>query len=111
MKAPGLITEVNGKTPLGAETLQASKCARFCLADIAFMNSGFDYKLQSLPPFGSRANNLEPTMFAPVILGKFSQLKPEFALAALGSIPQEYFKRGPGRPPSTTTHRERAAAL
>ena len=48
----------------------------------------------------AEAAHLKGTAYAAAVIGKLSQLRPEFALHAISSIPQEYFKRGPGRPPS-----------
>lgn len=58
----------------------------------------------------ARENHMSPNAFAAVAVGRLSKLKPEFALAALGSIPQEYFKRGPGRPPTSGKARDSLAA-
>ena len=48
----------------------------------------------------STGAHLSHTAFAAMILARFADLKPEFALDALTAIPKEFFKRGPGRPPS-----------
>ena len=45
--------------------------------------------------------------FAALILSRFSQLKQEFALHALTSIPQDFFKRPAGRPASAATRPDR----
>lgn len=50
------------------------------------------------------------TFFAAQLIGRFSELKPEHALDALGSIPKEYFRRGPGRPPATRDAAQRDGA-
>jgi hypothetical protein len=49
----------------------------------------------------AEGTSLKPTVYAAMILGRFSDLRPEHALDALASIPKEFFKRGPGRPPAT----------
>lgn len=46
---------------------------------------------------------MEPTAYAAMVLSRFSELKPEFALDALTAIPKEFFKARPGRPPARTT--------
>ncbi len=58
---------------------------------------------KAISDFGEVAtfNHSTPNAFGAMVLGKVSQLKPELALAALGSIPQEFFKRGKGRPTKT----------
>ena len=47
------------------------------------------------------AAHLDATKYAAVVLGKFSDLRPEFALDALASIPKDFFRGRPGRPPAT----------
>lgn len=46
---------------------------------------------------------LDSQEYAQVALNTLSKLKPEFALHALTSIPKEYFRPGPGRPPASAT--------
>jgi hypothetical protein len=43
----------------------------------------------------------EDTTFAKMLIGLFSDLRPECGLKAIASIPEEFFKRGPGRPRGT----------
>ncbi|HWA88116.1 MAG TPA: hypothetical protein VG710_17940 [Opitutus sp.] len=50
----------------------------------------------------AEAQHMDASKFAAVVISKFSDLKPEHGLDALASIPKEFFRRGPGRPPSTT---------
>jgi hypothetical protein len=44
--------------------------------------------------------HMRHTAYAGLILARFAELRPEFALDALTAIPKEFFRRGPGRPPS-----------
>lgn len=41
------------------------------------------------------------TEFAKMIIGLFSDLRPECGLKAIAAIPEDFFKRGPGRPRGT----------
>ena len=41
---------------------------------------------------------MEPTAYGAMVLARFSELKPEFALDALTAIPKDFFKSRPGRP-------------
>ena len=45
-------------------------------------------------------DHMQASAFGAVLVSKFADLKPGYALRALASIPQEYFKRSPGRPPA-----------
>lgn len=47
----------------------------------------------------ARSHGLDRNAYGVMVLTKFSNLKPEHALRALASIPDEYFKARPGRPP------------
>ena len=44
---------------------------------------------------------MEAAAYSAVILSRFADLKPEFAMHALTSIPKEFFRAGPGRPTTT----------
>lgn len=57
----------------------------------------------------AQAAHMDDTKFAAVWVRELSLLKPEFALKALGLIPDEWKKRRPGRPSSTTTRADSAA--
>jgi len=46
----------------------------------------------------ANAYGMEPTAYGALILARFSELKPEFALDALTAIPKDFFKSRPGRP-------------
>ena len=50
----------------------------------------------------SATYHIEPTAYGAMVLAKFSELKPEFALHALTAIPKEYFRTSTGRPTATT---------
>lgn len=41
------------------------------------------------------------TEFAKMLIGLFSDLRPECGLKAIAAIPEDFFKRGPGRPRGT----------
>lgn len=56
--------------------------------------------LADLETVACGTHHLDGKKYGALALSRLSQLKPEFALEALTSIPREYFKRGPGRPSS-----------
>ena len=47
--------------------------------------------------------HLDGTKYAAMVLGKFSDLRPEHALDAIAAIPKDFFRRGPGRPTAATS--------
>lgn len=57
--------------------------------------------LENFTNLAERAH-LTPTEYGALVLSRFSDLRPERALAALTAIPDDFFKRGPGRPPAGT---------
>jgi len=46
--------------------------------------------------------DMEPNAYAAMVMARFADLKPEFALDALTAIPKDFFKARPGRPPTAT---------
>ena len=59
-------------------------------------------KLRALEKVADDVYAMEKTTYAATILSRFADLKPEFALDALASIPKEFFKSRPGRPTTRT---------
>lgn len=55
-------------------------------------------KLKSLEKVAEDVFAMEKTTYAVMVLSRFADLKPEFALDALASIPKDFFKARPGRP-------------
>lgn len=77
------------------------------------MKKAFTVRLEdtALISLGKVANTygMEPTTYGAAVLSRFADLKPEFALDALASIPKEFFKSRPGRPPASTALAQRDA--
>ncbi len=46
--------------------------------------------------------HLTPHQYGALVISRLSDLRPERALSALTAIPDDFFKRGPGRPPAGT---------
>ena len=46
----------------------------------------------------AKTYDMEPNAYAAMIVARFADLKPEFALDALTAIPKEFFKPRAGRP-------------
>ena len=46
----------------------------------------------------ARHAHQDDTTFAQMVIGMLSDLKPDCGLKALAAIPDELFRRGPGRP-------------
>lgn len=53
---------------------------------------------------------MEPTQYLATLQRELALVRPEFALKVLGLIPEEWKKRRPGRPPSSTTRADTVAA-
>lgn len=60
-------------------------------------------KLNALEKVAEDVFAMEKTTYAVTVLSRFADLKPEFALDALASIPKEFFKSRPGRPAARPT--------
>lgn len=67
---------------------------------------------ESLDAIGD-TQHLDGKKYAALIVSKFSDLKPEHGLDALSAIPKDLFRRGPGRPSTSTrtTHGQTNVAL
>jgi len=46
----------------------------------------------------ARTYDMEANAYGAMVLARFADLKPEFALDALTAIPKDFFKGRPGRP-------------
>ncbi len=57
--------------------------------------------LENFAAIAARAH-LTPTEYGALVISRLSDLRPERALSALTAIPDDFFKRGPGRPPAGT---------
>jgi hypothetical protein len=51
----------------------------------------------------AKTYDMEANAYGAMVLARFADLKPEFALHALTAIPKEYFRATVGRPTATTT--------
>lgn len=73
-------------------------------------NFGIRLEASQLEAFGKVAAgyHMEPTTYASTIISRFADLKPEFALDALASIPKEFFKGKPGRPSAVASLEQKA---
>lgn len=57
--------------------------------------------LSNFETIAARAH-LTPTEYGALVISRLSDLRPERALSALTAIPDDFFKRGPGRPAAST---------
>ena len=51
----------------------------------------------------ARTYDMEANAYSAMVLARFADLKPEFALDALTSIPKDFFKSRPGRPTTSAS--------